>query len=294
MDGNQGNLRNCVLQALGEDLGGEPTVSGDLTSGLAVPAQAQGRAWIRAKEVGVLAGSECARLAFTLLDERCDVHCERSDGDSVAPGDAVLVATGSFRVLLAAERTALNFLQRLSGIATLTRRYVDEVASTGTKILDTRKTTPGLRLLEKHAVLCGGGVNHRMGLFDQVLLKENHIASAHPASYLEVVQRCVDGQSAPVVAEARDVEEACSAVRGGAAVVLLDNFQPGDELAAAVAATRAMAAEAGRAIEIEVSGGVNLDNVAAFAGAGVDRISIGCLTHSAPALDLSMLVEAAS
>ena len=294
MDGNQGNLRDCVLKALAEDLGGEPTVSGDLTSRLAVPEQASGRASIRAKQAGVLAGVECARQAFTLLDDRCDVHGERSDGDVVAPGDVVLVASGSLRALLAAERTALNFLQRLSGVATLTRRYVEAVAGTAASILDTRKTTPGLRMLEKHAVLAGGGVNHRIGLFDQVLLKENHVASAHPASYLEVVQRCVEGQSAPVVAEARDVEEACAAAHGGAAVVLLDNFEPGDLLADAVAATRAAAAESGRSIEVEVSGGIGLDNVAAFAAAGVDRISIGSLTHSAPALDLSMLVEAVS
>ena len=131
MDGNRGNLRDCVRRALAEDLGGEPVVSGDLTSQLAVPEQALGRARIRAKEAGVIAGSECARLAFTLLDDRCDVHCERADGDSVAVGDSVLVASGPLRALLAAERTALNFLQRMSGIATLTRRYVNEVAGTG-------------------------------------------------------------------------------------------------------------------------------------------------------------------
>ena len=294
MDGDQANLRDCVRRALAEDLGGAPNVAADLSSRLAIPPQVRGRARILAKAAGVIAGLDCARLAFTLLDGGCDVHSDCSDGDPVAVGDGVLAVSGPMHALLAAERSALNFLQRLSGIATLTRRYVEAVAATGAKILDTRKTTPGLRALEKQAVLSGGGLNHRIGLFDQVLLKENHFASARPATYEEVVRRCVNGQSAAVVAEARDADEAQAAVRGGAAVVMLDNFEPGAQLIAAVAAARSSAAQLGREVEIEVSGGVDLDSIGAFAAAGVDRISIGALTHSAPALDLSMLVEVLS
>ena len=173
----------------------------------------------------------------------------------------------------------------------MTRRYVDCVAGTGASILDTRKTTPGLRHVEKAAVLAGGGVNHRIGLFDQVLLKENHFGLALPLSYEEVVRRCVVGQSRPVVAEARSVEEAVAAVRGGAAVVLLDNFEPGSPLRAAVAAVHDAARAAGREVATEASGGITLSTVRAFAESGVDRISVGALTHSAPSVDLSLVVE---
>ncbi|MFM1873048.1 MAG: nicotinate-nucleotide pyrophosphorylase, partial [Planctomycetota bacterium] len=168
---------------------------------------------------------------------------------------------------------------------------VDAVAGTGAAILDTRKTTPGMRLLEKRAVLAGGGRNHRIGLFDQVLLKENHFGFAAPTPYQEVVARCVRGQDLPVVAEARTVDEGLAAVRGGAAVVLLDNFAPGESLRLAVNALRSEAARLGRRVEVEASGGIVLGNVRAFAECGVDRLSIGALTHSAVAIDFSLLVE---
>ena len=244
-----------------------------------------------AKSVGVIAGLACAVEAFSALDPRarCTLHFQ--DGQAFRAGDALLEVESDMRALLAAERTALNFLQRLSGIATVTRAYVDAIAGTGASILDTRKTTPGLRLLEKAAVVAGGGHNHRIGLFDQVLLKENHFGFARPMTYEETVRRCVQQQTAPVVAEARDVAEAVAAVRGGAAIVLLDNFTPGDSLRAAVAAVRSAARESGRSVLTEASGGVNLSTVRAFAESGVDRISIGALTHSAPASDLSLLVE---
>jgi nicotinate-nucleotide pyrophosphorylase (carboxylating) len=232
--------------------------------------------------------------AFRELASDCQVELLRRDGETFAPGDLVLHVAGSMRALLVAERTALNFVQRLSGIATATRAFVDAVAGTRARILDTRKTTPGLRLLEKEAVVSGGGCNHRFGLFDQVLLKENHFAFARPSSYEETVRRCVEGQAAPVVAEARNVAEALAAVRGGAAVVLLDNFAPGEALRAAVAAVRSAASAQGRAVEIEASGGVDLRTVRAFAESGVDRISVGAITHSAPAVDLSLLVEGAA
>lgn len=263
----------------------------DVTTRLALAEDLPGRARLIAKSAGVLAGVDCAAQAFRELDADCQIELLRHDGDRFVPGDLILHVAGGMRALLVAERTALNFVQRLSGIATLTRAFVDAVVGTDAKILDTRKTTPGLRLLEKAAVVAGGGCNHRFGLHDQVLLKENHFGFARPTGYEQVVRRCVEGQSAPVVAEARSVAEALAAVRGGAAVVLLDNFAPGDALRAAVAAVRTAAAALGRSIEVEASGGVDLRSVRAFAECGVDRISVGAITHSAPAADLSLLVE---
>ncbi len=292
MHGRAATLRDCVRRALAEDLGSTAVdAAADVTTRLAVMADVPGRARLIAKSSGVLAGSDCAVQAFRELAPDCQVESLCRDGDAFAPGDLILHVAGSMRALLVAERTALNFVQRLSGIATLTRAFVAAIAGTKARILDTRKTTPGLRLLEKAAVVAGGGCNHRIGLYDQVLLKENHFAFAQPSSYEQTVRRCVDGQSAPVIAEARDVAEALAAVRGGAAVVLLDNFAPGDALRAAVAAVRSAAAAQGRAVEIEASGGIDLRTVRAFAECGVDRISVGVITHSAPAVDLSLLVE---
>jgi nicotinate-nucleotide pyrophosphorylase (carboxylating) len=289
-----GSLRECVRRALAEDLGSaDLSVDADVTSRLSVPANAGGSARLVAKSKGVLAGLECAVEAFRSLDPGSEVEAELRDGEDFEAGDLILKVHGRMRALLAAERTALNFVQRLSGIATTTRRFVDAVAGTRARILDTRKTTPGLRMLEKRAVLAGGGQNHRVGLHDQVLLKENHFGFARPASYESVVQRCVREQDGPVIAEARTVEDAVAAVRGGASVVLLDNFRPDDRLKAAVAAVRTSAASVGRVVEVEASGRVDLTSVRAFAECGVDRISIGALTHSAPAVDLSLLVESA-
>ena len=200
---------------LAEDLGSfELAVANDITSALSVEATQRGRARLYAKSVGVLAGIECAVASFRILDPECQVEVVLQDGQSFAPGDDVMFVTGAMAALLAAERTALNFLQRLAGVATLTRQFVDCVAGTKAQILDTRKTTPGLRQLEKAAVVAGGGVNHRIGLFDQVLLKENHFGFARPRSYEDVVRSCCEGQQRPVVAEARTVAEAVAAVRG--------------------------------------------------------------------------------
>ena len=297
MDLPDATLRDCVRRALAEDLGRDDLcLDADVTTRLSVAAGRRGRARLKAKSRGVLAGTACALMAFQLLDPAVQVDLQRRDGDALQPGDIVFHVEGDMRALLAAERTALNFVQRLSGVATSTRAFVDAVAGTGARILDTRKTTPGLRRLEKDAVVSGGGHNHRIGLFDQVLLKENHFGFASPLSYESVVRRCVEGQRQPVVAEARNIDEAAAAVRGGAAVVLLDNFKPGPSLRDAVAAVRTAAAAAGRAgsVQTEASGGVDLDSVRAFAECGVDRISIGALTHSAKAIDLSLLVEGVS
>ena len=289
------SLQECVRRALAEDLGGDNAgASADITSRISLPAARRGRARLLAKSNGVLAGIGCAVAAFVALDPLAKCDPLRRDGDRFVRGDLVMTVEGEMRALLAAERTALNFVQRLSGVATLTSAFVAAVAGTGARILDTRKTTPGLRGLEKAAVLAGGGQNHRFGLHDQVLLKENHFGFARPVSYEDVVRKCVQEQDRPVVAEARTIDEAVAAVRGGAAVVLLDNFAPGPSLRAAVSAVRAIASELGCQVLTEASGGVDLARVRAFAETGVDRISIGALTHSAPAADLSLLVEGLS
>lgn len=286
-------VAECVRRALAEDLGGDSfDADMDLTSRLSVPAGLQAGARIVAKARGVIAGTGAAEAAFRALDPAAVVDVRTRDGASVQPGDLVMTIRCAARALLAAERTALNFLQRLSGVATTTRALVDAVAGTGARVLDTRKTTPGLRMLEKDAVVAGGGTNHRIGLHDQVLLKENHFAMAG-RPHEEVVRHCVASQASPVVAEARTVDEAVAVVRGGAAVVLLDNFTAGPGLRDAIARVRAEAASRGRTVLVEASGGVRAENIRAYADCGVDRISVGALTHSAPALDLSLLVEGA-
>ncbi|MCA8977815.1 MAG: carboxylating nicotinate-nucleotide diphosphorylase [Planctomycetes bacterium] len=294
MNGVAEAVQDCVRRALVEDLGrADLDLAGDVTSTLALPSEGRGQARMIAKATGVLAGLECAVAAFSMLDQSSRIVVAARDGDALENGNLVMTIEGGMRALLAAERTALNFVQRLSGVATLTRAYVAAVAGTGARILDTRKTTPGLRALQKRAVVAGGGENHRHGLFDQVLLKENHFALASSLGYEDVVRRCSDHR-APLVVEARSIEEAAAAARGGAAVVLLDNFKPGEPLRAAVAAVRAEAERCGRKVETEASGGIDLTTVRAYAESGVDRISVGALTHSAPALDLSLLVEGAS
>jgi nicotinate-nucleotide pyrophosphorylase (carboxylating) len=282
----------CVARALREDLGG----GGDITAHVSVDPERLARAHVIAKAAGVLAGTAPARAAFRLCAEPSELW-SAEDGRRVAPGDIVLRVRGRARGILAAERTALNFLQRLSGIATRTAAFVDAVRGTGARILDTRKTTPGLRLLEKAAVRAGGGDNHRLGLHDQVLLKENNFALARPRGVDEVVRAAVAesarrlGAAVAVIAEARDEAEARAVVAGGAGIVLLDNFAPGPALRRLVQALRAQAESRGQPLLVEVSGGVRLENVRAFADCGVDRISAGALTHSAPALDLSLGIE---
>lgn len=280
-------LEDLARMALAEDLRGGV----DITTLLSIPAGRQGRARLLAKEAGVLAGMPLARAVFAAAAPGSRfVVGAAEDGAVLAPGQCFAEVDGAAAGLLAAERTALNFLQRLSGIATRTRAFVDAVAGTGARILDTRKTTPLLRQLEKDAVRVGGGENHRFGLFDQVLLKENHFAFSGQ-DYAAVVAAAVAGSDAPVIAESQTTAEGLAALEAGAAVILLDNFAPGPELAGAVAKIRARAAELGRTVEIEASGGVSLQTVRSFAESGVDRISVGSLTHSVAALDLSMLTD---
>ncbi|MDF1799304.1 MAG: carboxylating nicotinate-nucleotide diphosphorylase [Planctomycetota bacterium] len=278
-------LRSLVAEAIEEDLG-----DGDLTSSTAVPLGAKVTARLVAKASGTLAGLELFREAFLVCDGSATIELLATDGDAVEPGQEVARVTGDARAILVAERTALNFLQQLSGVATLTAAYVQRAGGRA-RILDTRKTTPLLRLLQKYAVICGGGENHRFGLFDEAMIKDNHTDLAGVG--LEELTRSVRGQLGEgirITSEARDAEEAQGAVRGGADVVLLDNMSP-KEMAALVPGLRALAAGRGRPIELEASGCVGLEGVEAVSRTGVDRISVGALTHSAPALDLSLLVE---
>jgi nicotinate-nucleotide pyrophosphorylase (carboxylating) len=278
-------LRELVAAALEEDLG-----EGDLTSSTAVPQGARVTARLVAKAPGVLAGLELFREAFLVCDSAAEVQLLCEDGDGVEVGQEVARIEGDARAVLVAERTALNFLQQLSGVASLTAAYVARAGGRA-RILDTRKTVPFLRVLQKYAVTCGGGENHRFGLYDEAMIKDNHLDLAGVG--LEELTRRVRGQLGEglrITSEARDPAEAEGAVRGGADVVLLDNMTPA-ELTALVPGLRALAAERGRQVELEASGGVGLEGVEAVSHTGVDRISVGALTHSAPALDLSLLVE---
>ena len=279
-------LHALVAWALREDVG-----TGDVTSAAIVAAEAVGRGRIRAKEAGVLAGWDAARATFLAADPALDLRAHLQDGDALAVGDCVATLVGRIRSILIAERVALNFLQRLSGIASLTARFCDAVAGSGVRILDTRKTTPGLRWLEKEAVRCGGGVNHRVGLFDAIMIKDNHSAAA--GGLAEALRRArrahpAGGQAGaaalPLIVEARDPAEVEIALTGEVDRILLDNFAPA-QIAAAV---RRVAASPPPRPQIEVSGGVRLENVREYALPGVDFISIGALTHSAPALDLAL------
>ncbi len=236
-----------------------------------------------AKKPGVLAGMPAFAAAFAFLDARCEVTSAKSDGDDVAAGDEVARVAGPARAILAAERTALNFATRLSGIATLTRRFVAAVAGTGCAILDTRKTTPGWRALEKHAVRCGGGRNHRMGLFDAAMLKDTHLAAAGSITAAVAKVRERWGATVPLVVECADLAMVEEAVACGVAHVMLDNMD-------LETVARAVRLVAGRA-RLEASGGVTLESAQALAAAGVDFVSVGAITHSAPALDLSLKVR---
>jgi len=278
-------LDPILRAALDEDLGG-----GDRTSEVAVPAAARARGELLAKSPGTIAGLGVFARVFALLDP--GVRCEllERDGARVAAGTVLARLEGPARALLAGERTALNFVQRLSGIATLTARYV-AAAGGRARILDTRKTTPGLRRLEKYAVRCGGGENHRFGLFDEALIKDNHHDLARrPVAELVAELRRRHGQGFRVTVEARTAAEALAAAASGADVVMLDNLGP-DEVSAL--APRLRAAAPGP-LELEASGGVAPADVARFAAAGVDRVSVGALTHSAPALDLSLKLRPAA
>lgn len=269
----------AVRRALEEDVG-----KGDVTTLALVPATARARAVILSRNRCVVAGTGVAAEVFKQVDPSLSCRPALRDGRVAAPGATILTVTGPARAILTAERTALNFMQRLSGIATLTRRFVDEVAQCGTAILDTRKTTPGLRMLEKYAVLCGGGRNHRMGLHDMVLIKDNHRRFWNRGDGLHLDKAVARArQQCPgvlVEVEVETEEELANVLPSRPDWVLLDNMAP-KLMARCVARCRCIC-------RTEASGGVTLRNVAAVARTGVDAVSIGALTHSAPAADLSL------
>jgi nicotinate-nucleotide pyrophosphorylase (carboxylating) len=264
-----------IQNALVEDIG-----SGDLTCTFLVPADHQSAARIFAKENAVLAGTESAQAVYRQLDPEITVTVRRKNGDLVQVGDTVLEIAGRTRSILTGERVALNFIQRLSGIATITRRFVDAVTGTGAEILDTRKTTPGLRALEKAAVKAGGARNHRMGLFDAVMVKDNHLL-AHPDLAVAINAIRAKHPQLLIEVEADTIEQVREFVRIEAIdVILLDNMSP-EEIRKCVALRRT-------GLKFEASGGVSLGTVRAIAETGVDYISVGQLTHSPPSIDFSL------
>ena len=272
--------------AVSEDLGAE----GDVT-GRVVPADARCVGRIVFREPGVLAGLPLAERVLARIAPDARLEAWARDGDEVDAGEVVAELRGSARGVLAAERTLLNFLQRLSGIATATQRFVDAVSGTGARVLDTRKTTPGWRALEKYAVRVGGGDNHRFGLYDQVLIKDNHLAVwGGEAAVAEVVARAREAAPAgtPVEVEVTTLEGALTAVRAGADIILLDNFSVAHLREAVTAVVEDVSRRGAEPPLLEASGGIALDTIRAVAEAGVDRISTGWITHSARALDIAL------
>ena len=277
---NDEELRLIDL-ALAEDIG-----SGDWTTRWVVPAHKRGNAQVVAKADGVVFGLAIAAAVFMRLDARTELRTDLVDGAAVREGDVVCTIKGSARTILTGERTALNFMQRLSGIATMTRRFVDAVAGTDAKILDTRKTTPGWRHLEKAAVKAGGGENHRFGLFDMVLIKENHIEIAGGVAEAIKAVRDSNTKGLRVEVEVRNKDELRAAAEADCDIILLDNM----DVQAIRESVRVIKQRAPH-IKTEASGNMTLERVRAVAETGVDYISVGALTHSVRALDLSLLME---
>lgn len=270
------NVDEILRAALREDLGS----AGDITSEITIPDEAQASAQVVARAPGCIAGIEHTLRVFSLLDAGISADALVSDGDMVEAGTVLATLAGSARAILAGERVALNLLGRLSGIATATREFVDKVAGTRAKILDTRKTTPLLRALEKMAVTAGGGSNHRMGLYDAVLIKDNHIRAVGSAAEAVARARAHVAPDVQVEVEIETLADLEAVIEAGADVVLLDNMTP-DVMRAAVEKT------AGRCI-LEASGGISAENVRTVAETGVDFISVGSITHSAPSLDVAL------
>jgi nicotinate-nucleotide pyrophosphorylase (carboxylating) len=276
-------VQDEVRRALDEDVG-----SGDVTTQATVPDGIVARAVILAKEAGIVAGIPVARAVFGELSQEVQFDSLRQDGQAIGEGDVIVQIYGPAMAILTAERTALNFLQRLSGIATQTSRFVQAVAGTGAKILDTRKTTPGLRFMEKYAVTVGGGYNHRMGLYDMVLIKDNHIVAS--GGLIQAVQRVrAQNLGFPVEVEVGDLDQMSQAIEAGADRIMLDNMNL-DLMREAVALVHGQEG-LGRRPELEASGKIHLGNVRQVAMTGVDFISVGALTHSAAAVDMSLVIN---
>ena len=283
MSSSKSQIEEIVDRALAEDLG-----KGDVTTEALISSDQRGTGFIVAKKEGILAGIEVAKQVFHRVDPELKVEILLEDGARVKPGGKVAKVSGSIASILKAERIALNFLQRLSGIASETNRYVERVEGLPVRIMDTRKTTPGLRSLEKYAVRVGGGDNHRMSLGDGILIKDNHLAAlrSQGLNIKEIIAKARQNapQRLPVEVEVGTMSEALEAVEAGADIVMLDNMNLEDM-------RKAVKSIHGRAL-IEASGGITLGNVRAVAETGVDFISIGALTHSATALDISLELEA--
>ena len=269
-------IEPIVRAALAEDLGR----AGDITSAACIAADATLSAAFVSRQPGSIAGLACARLAMAALDPEATFESVVADGGRVLPGAILARVTGNARAILSAERVALNLLGRLSGVASLTATYVDHIAHTGATIIDTRKTTPGLRLLEKYAVRCGGGSNHRFGLDDAVLIKDNHVAACGGVAEAVRRARAHVGHMVKIEVEVDTLAQLHAALAERPDIVMLDNFSL-DDLAEAVRI-------ADRRVTLEASGGVNLRTVRAIAQTGVDLISVGALTHSAPVLDIGL------
>jgi len=279
------HTRRLIARALEEDIG-----RGDVTTRAIGVAGRRGRAVLLAKSDGVLFGSQLFEEVFQELDRSCHIRWQVRDGRPYAAGTKLAHLDGDQAALLAGERTALNFLAHLSGITTLTRKFVDAVAGTRSKVLDTRKTTPGLRELEKQAVKAGGGVNHRMGLYDAVMIKNNHITAC--GSIEQALHRVIEAHKRtrnklPIICETRTMNEVRKAVEYGVDWILLDHFGP-ERLRRVVKEVRRLERKMGCRMILESSGGVTLKNILARAQSGVDFISVGALTQSAPAVDLSL------
>ena len=288
--------QTLVKYALSEDVG-----TGDITTLNAIGSGVRARAAIVVKASGVISGLDVARMTFREADAGLTFRALAQDGEKVEPGAAVAQVMGEVGGILKAERTALNFLQHLSGVATLTRRFVDAIEGTGARILDTRKTTPGLRFLEKYAVQCGGGENHRLALWDMYLVKDNHIRAAGGiTAAIERISRTRQGDLLLEV-EVESLEQLREALRPEVDRILVDNRPPSEVRAAVQEVDRWCKAHpdgsprrtpnARRWPEVEVSGGIDLATARGYAETGVDYLSVGALTHSAPALDLSLEVE---
>lgn len=274
------DTKQLIATALRED-----RASRDITTRPLAGANEMINGRLIAKADGILCGMEIFKEVFQTLDKRCRIVSRRSDGQTVRDGQVIATLSGPVRAVLAGERTALNFLQHLSGVATLTGRYVQETRGTGAKILDTRKTLPGLRALQKYAVRCGGGTNHRMDLADMALIKDNHLKLAH--GMRPAVQRIRKARpSVKIEIECENMAQVKEAVTSGADIIMLDNMTA-SQMRAAIRLIRG----AGKKIAIEISGGVTLATVKKFALLGVDRISVGALTHSVSALDISLELD---
>lgn len=271
------DIDHIITQALKEDIG-----SGDITTRLTIPANVKAKAQIIAKESGILAGSLFVKMIFRKLDPNIKINFNTKEGCQFNKGTIIAKLTGNARALLTGERTALNVLCRLSGIATLTRKFVDKISGTKAKIYDTRKTTPNLRFLEKYAVRMGGGINHRFGLYDMILIKDNHIQVA--GSITNAIMRTQKNNSKMLIeVETKNLSEVKEVLALKVPIIMLDNMKL-KQIREAVKLAKGKA-------RLEVSGGVNLRNVRKIAETGVDYISVGALTHSAPIIDMSMEFE---